>query len=146
MTSAAANGSALHHDITAFYSLVLQRRLVSSDMVSSAYSQPFQAAFSAVEYKEDAAKRPCRPFGTKPDTVSSFIGILALMDAVALLGIAKPARASASISASIPMNAETIFGFVPEGPQGLLGASSIIQQPKMLLWLASACRPHRGKT
>ena len=82
--------------------------------------------------------------------VSSFIGILALMDAVALLGfamparasmfsnkinnsvlnadalagIAKPARASASISVIIPMNFEAMSGFVPTGPQGLLDVYS----------------------
>ena len=50
--------------------------------------------------------------------------LILLLNTDALGGIAKPTRASASISASIPMNAEVMSGFVPEGPQGLLAATS----------------------
>ena len=42
------------------------------------------------------------------------------LNADALAGIAKPARASVSISIDIPMNVEALAGFVPKGPQGLL--------------------------
>ena len=63
---------------------------------------------------------------TIPARASAFNTFLLflLLNADALSGIAKPARASASISASIPMNAEAMSGFVPKGPQGLLAASS----------------------
>ena len=54
---------------------------------------------------------------------STFFYIL-LLNADALAGIAKPARALTSISVSILMNAEAMSGFVPKGPQGLLEACS----------------------
>ena len=84
------------------------------------------------------------------DMASAFIGILALMDAKALVGFAmpdrasvfvsknnknvlnadvlagitKPAGASASIRVSILTNVEAMSGFVPKDPQGLLDAYS----------------------
>ena len=50
--------------------------------------------------------------------------LILLLNIDALAGIAKPSRATASISASIPMNDETVSGFVPKGLQVLLAASS----------------------
>ena len=47
-----------------------------------------------------------------------------LMNADVLAGIAKPDRASASISGSILMKAEAMSGSVPKGPQGLLESYS----------------------
>merc|ERR1712237_159509 len=47
-----------------------------------------------------------------------------LLNNDALAGIAKPARASLSISIDTPMNAEARAGFAPKGPTGLLEASS----------------------
>ena len=41
------------------------------------------------------------------------------MNADALAGIAKPARASVSISIDTLMNVELLAGFVPKGPQEL---------------------------
>ena len=52
-----------------------------------------------------------------------YIFVIFTTNADALAGIAKPARALASFSASIPMNAEAMSGFVPKGLQGLLAAS-----------------------
>ena len=46
------------------------------------------------------------------------------MNADALAGIVKHARASALNSVSVLMNAEAMFGFVAKGPQRLLDTSS----------------------
>ena len=59
----------------------------------------------------------------RASTFNTFL-LFSLLKADALAGIAKPARASASISASIPMNAEAMSGFVPKGPQDLFTAAS----------------------
>ena len=56
---------------------------------------PVLATFFAAEYLEEAAKRSCGRFGTKPDMAWTFISILTLMDAEALAGLAMPARVSA---------------------------------------------------
>ena len=81
---------------------------------------------------EEASKRPHGPFGTKPARASAFISVSILLDMDALAGIAKPARASPSdrnqcsilskadasaySSIDIPMNAEALAGFDPNGP------------------------------
>ena len=106
-------------------------------------------------YQQLASKSPCGPFGTKTDMVQAFISILTLVDAETLAGlpipvrvlafiafllflllngdvltgIAKPARASASISVSILLNAEAMSSFVSKCPRGVVD----IQQRKILL-------------
>ena len=56
-------------------------------------------------------------------------------DADALAGIAKPNRASASISINIIMNVEAMFGFVPNGRQGLLEAYWQYSAAQNVAWL-----------
>ena len=46
-----------------------------------------------------------------------------ILNADAIAGITKPARASMSISIDTLMNAEARAGFAPKGPTGLLGRS-----------------------
>merc|ERR1711905_24480 len=60
------------------------------------------------------------PFGGPPSELVRSI----LLNVDALAGIAKPARASVSISIDTLMNAEARAGFAPKGPTGLLEACS----------------------
>merc|ERR1711905_50734 len=63
------------------------------------------------------------PFGGPPEPPSELVqSLLANVDALA--GIAKPARASVSISIDTLMNAEARSGFAPKRPTGLLEACS----------------------
>ena len=61
-----------------------------------------------------------------PVRVLAFIAFLLflLLNGDVLTGIAKPARASASISVSILMSAEAMSGFISKCPHGVLEASS----------------------
>ena len=74
--------------------------------------------------------------------VSAFFSILTLMDAEALAGIAKTARASASISANILLNVEPMSGFVPKGRRAFWKPVANIEQCKMLLGLL--CMPRQN--
>ena len=60
-----------------------------------------------------------------------------LLDADALAGIAKPARASVSISIDTPMNAEARAGFAPEGPTGLFGRYLLVLRPSLVHLLST---------
>ena len=56
------------------------------------------------------------PIGAKPARASTFIRVYKQLNANALAGIAKSARASVSNSIDTLMNAEAFAGFVPKGP------------------------------
>ena len=64
---------------------------------------------------------PPPTYATAPEPPSELVQSI-LLNVDALAGIAKPARASVSISINTLMNAEARAGFAPKGPTGLLEA------------------------
>ena len=58
------------------------------------------------------------PLGGPPEPPSELVQSI-LLNVDALAGIAKPARASESISIDTLMNAEALAGFAPKGPTDL---------------------------
>ena len=63
------------------------------------------------------------PFGGPPEPPSELVQSI-LLNVDALAGIAKPARASVSISKDTLMNAEALAGFASKSPQSLLEVCS----------------------
>ena len=81
------------------------------------------SAFIGILARMDAEALAGFAMPARASAFNTFLLFL-LLNADALVGIAIPARASTFNCASIIMNVETMSGFVPKGPQGLLAASS----------------------